>query len=427
MIHVCFGLHDKDGRYSKFTGTAILSMFENHSPPPSVTVHLLHDNTLTQDNRDKFSYIAGRYGQIIKFYNVEEICKNEIVRLNELFKNYPKYERFTIGAIYKVLIPKSLSDDIEKVIYLDSDLVVNLDIGELWEIDLEDKPLAAVAENAFLKDGNHDEFEESLFNEGIRTVFPLCKDGYVNPEDYFNNGIMILNLKQFRENEHENLSAGIEFLAKNFKYQSFDQEIFNYCFSKNYLKLPKNYNVSVMENRAMGRMQVENRILHYIHESLNADMKDIFNDIWFSYFTQTPWFTKDTLVHLNESFRKILKQNQSSSNLFVIKMMALVAGKIRVFFMSPQIVDAVKKVFMLRDDEEIIPLENQESFQRLANSMKNSLGKKIFFIFFEGYPQLRVALLNAGFVEERDFINAAMFLSDANGVPLNTYELVKAM
>ena len=119
MIHVCFGLHDKDGHYSKFTGTAILSMFENTNC--KVTVHLLHDNTLTQDNRDKFSYIAGRYGQIIKFYNVEEICKNEIVRLNELFKNYPNYERFTIGAIYKVLIPKSLSDDTEKVIYLDSD------------------------------------------------------------------------------------------------------------------------------------------------------------------------------------------------------------------------------------------------------------------------------------------------------------------
>ena len=34
MIHVCFCLHDATGRYSKFTGTAMLSMFDNHNPPP---------------------------------------------------------------------------------------------------------------------------------------------------------------------------------------------------------------------------------------------------------------------------------------------------------------------------------------------------------------------------------------------------------
>ena len=34
MIHVCFALHDATGRYSKFTGTAMLSLFENYFTPP---------------------------------------------------------------------------------------------------------------------------------------------------------------------------------------------------------------------------------------------------------------------------------------------------------------------------------------------------------------------------------------------------------
>ena len=47
MIHICFSLHDETGRYSKFTGTAICSIFENtFLPPNSITVHILHDNTL---------------------------------------------------------------------------------------------------------------------------------------------------------------------------------------------------------------------------------------------------------------------------------------------------------------------------------------------------------------------------------------------
>ena len=59
--------------------------------------------------------------------------------------------------------------------------------------------------------------------------------------------------------------------------------------------------------------------------------------------------------------------------------------------------------------------------------MNKSRGKKGFFILFEGYYNLRQYLINKGFVEGQDFINAAMFLSDANGVWLNTYNVVRNM
>ena len=41
MIHVCFGLYDKHGTYSKFTGTTMLSIFENSNTPPPVN-HRAH-------------------------------------------------------------------------------------------------------------------------------------------------------------------------------------------------------------------------------------------------------------------------------------------------------------------------------------------------------------------------------------------------
>lgn len=85
MIHVCFGLHDETERYSKFTGTAMLSIFENTNS--KITVHILHDNTLTQDNHDKFIYLAGQYGQLVKFYNVNELCAD---RIETIYKFFPK-------------------------------------------------------------------------------------------------------------------------------------------------------------------------------------------------------------------------------------------------------------------------------------------------------------------------------------------------
>ena len=86
MIHVCFGLHDKNGRYSKFTGTAILSLLENTSS--EVTIHILHDNTLSTDNHDKFIYLVGRYGQHVKFYNVERVFLQKFPEANT-FLSYP--------------------------------------------------------------------------------------------------------------------------------------------------------------------------------------------------------------------------------------------------------------------------------------------------------------------------------------------------
>ena len=85
MIHVCFGLHDKTGRYSKFTGTAMLSLFENVITPRSTTVHILHDNTLTEDNREKFIYLAGRCNQFVEFHNIEKLLKDKLQEYVNLF------------------------------------------------------------------------------------------------------------------------------------------------------------------------------------------------------------------------------------------------------------------------------------------------------------------------------------------------------
>jgi len=80
MIHVCLCFHDETGQYSKFAGTTILSLFENANTIPllpSITVHILHGHTLTKDNREKFMCLAGHYGQLINFYNVEELWRIE--------------------------------------------------------------------------------------------------------------------------------------------------------------------------------------------------------------------------------------------------------------------------------------------------------------------------------------------------------------
>ena len=287
MIHVCFALYDKTRTYSRFTGTAMLSLFENHDTPPhlpSITVHLLHDNTLTNENRDKLIQIAERYGQSLKFYNVEELCADRLAEVEENFSNI-RESIVTIGTLYRFLIePLLLPQGIDKAIYLDSDIIVNLDIAELWQIELGDKPLGVVPEK----------------NNGvpIKDISRMIRTGAVKEEDYFNAGILLMNLKVLHE-EEANIKAGMEFISKD--PQFWDQDVLNYCFAASSLKLPIKFNYYVRYARARGEFDVSNKLLHYIWSvaSLPMNMHDTYSRFFMDYFIKTPWIDDDTRLALN--------------------------------------------------------------------------------------------------------------------------------
>lgn len=106
---------------------------------------------------------------------------------------------------------------------------------------------------------------------------------------------------------------------------------------------------------------------------------------------------------------------------------AIMSGKIRAFFMLPNSIEQMKEVFQIKANEEIIPAPGPESLNDLAESMKKSKGKKLYILVLPMYPYCRHFLTQVGFVEGRDFINGLNFLSDAQGVPLNPYKLIKLM
>ena len=88
---------------------------------------------------------------------------------------------------------------------------------------------------------------------------------------------------------------------------------------------------------------------------------------------------------------------------------------------------ATKESCIVHDDEEIIQLVNKQSLKALTKSMSESRGKKFYFIILGTYSMLSRYMINAGFVEGEDFINAASFLFDTSGDSPDTYPLVKAM
>jgi len=407
LIHVCFALYDKTERYSKFTGTTMLSLFENTYS--KVVVHLLHDNTLTPENRDKFIYLAGQYNQLVKFYNVDELCADEIGKVYEALPHVST-DRHTIAMFYRFFVTKLMPPNMDKIIYLDSDIIVNLDIAELWHIEPGDKVLGVIPE---------------LFNyKTIEAVswHPTIADGLIKAEDYFNSGVLLINLNAFR-NEEKNLWESAKFIGKNPKYMFLDQDILNHCFSTRTLKLPVKFNKFVSSAREENETQVEKEIYHFASRTLNFDTNDPFNLLWMEYFALTPWFEAKTIIQLYECFQLVhidLKQ-------LMIKVSTAMNGKTRVFFVESQSIDAVKKIFNSQGNEEFIPAEDKNAIANLVYAMGKFHDRKIFFIFSDNFDSLNDVLTQLDFVKDKDFFDGTEFLSEEHGLPLKSHPLIKFM
>ena len=408
-IHVCYGFHDSDGHYSKFAGTSMLSMFENTKE--DIVVHILHDNTLTEDNRNKFNDIAKRYDQQVIFYNLEVLIPDKIEEIKKRIPDISNH-RLGVGATYRLMISSVIPNDIDRVIYLDSgDTIVHRDIKDLWNIDVFNYPLAAVTEST------------------IGTPYPynpVCRDGFVEPENYFNSGVLLLNLGRLRKAPNI-FEAGIKFRGEHPGYITLDQTILNYCFSTNYLKLTKDFNTYVCWQRRDNIYKIENVIYHYNSSPLgigiNLNTSDVYSHLYLEYFSKTPWFNVDMLGNLFKSICQLCNEKQG----LAIQITKLLAGKGRAFFADQRDLEALEKIFGITSNEVTITatMPPDQSVHLLLSSMKKSKSKKLFFIFVVYYDNLRDFLIKQGFIEGRDFINGNVFFQ--KNPQQDSYFLVRAM
>ena len=68
-IHVALAFCDPKGTYCRHAAVTAASIFANTSR--RVCVHIVHDDTLTSDNRSKLLQLADGYGQEINFINIK--------------------------------------------------------------------------------------------------------------------------------------------------------------------------------------------------------------------------------------------------------------------------------------------------------------------------------------------------------------------
>lgn len=168
---------------------------------PDVEIHYyiitagLSDSAKKALSRNPFGKKAG-----IDFYTVDrEILKGCPVRPGE---------HISIAAYFRFLLPTILPQNIDKVLYLDGDIVCVGDIAPLWETSLEGFAAAAVPD---------------MRCDDIRISNRLS---LTESSAYYNSGVMLINLDWWRKNDVQNKS--IFFATHNKDICTYhDQDVLN--------------------------------------------------------------------------------------------------------------------------------------------------------------------------------------------------------
>ena len=193
MVHICYAIYDKTGSFSRIAAASLQSLYDNTEA--WVTVHILHDNTLSEENKEKYIYQARIHGQNIVFYNMDELLPDVIAKINA-----NDNDRFSPAAMYRLLLMHVLPKNIKKIIYLDCDTIINLDIEKLYNEPVGENGVAAVAEL------------EATFYHAVEKE--ICNNGTVKRENYFCSGILMFDMEKYK-NYPDICLDGMKFLKKH--------------------------------------------------------------------------------------------------------------------------------------------------------------------------------------------------------------------
>ena len=207
-LHFSFCVND---RYVPYICVTIKSIVENHKED-SVIIHVLSDYISPKKIDLLNEVVSSGISAQLQIHIVDDTILKGLK------------DTWSIYTWYRVLLPKVLSDDIHRVLYLDADTLVTGNVSNLFEIDMTDKAIAGAIDILSF----------------IPQTFERCM--YEKEKRYVCAGVMLMNLDYWRANDLTDkvVAWGREHDAQ-IKFP--DQDTINYLCRNNKIVLPMKYGI----------------------------------------------------------------------------------------------------------------------------------------------------------------------------------------
>lgn len=210
-----------DHHYIMPTSVMLTSLL-SHNAESDIHIHVMIDQSVTETDCNSLRKVAATASNtFISFYLLEP----------ELFVGFPLGEDYqsqhiqSMAAYYRLYASKVLPLSVNKIIYLDGDIIVRSSLRELWDTNLGDEiPIAGIPDA-----------ENSTVGHYNRLKYPM-------ELGYFNSGVLLINLDYWRK--HNVLDDFLNIISeKRPVLRCHDQDVLNYLFRENKLMLPVKYNM----------------------------------------------------------------------------------------------------------------------------------------------------------------------------------------
>ena len=163
-----------------------------------------------------------------------------LIPMQDAFSEHFVHMHFSRTTFYRLVLDQILASR-QRVIYLDCDTIVLADLAELWELDLQGAPIAAVPDvimhHFCLSQTLSADFTGSLTAADYLKTYLQIDASRLNA--YFQAGLWVMDLAAMR---HTNCSEKMVADLMECKYWFLDQDVLNKYFAATYLPLPFAWN-----------------------------------------------------------------------------------------------------------------------------------------------------------------------------------------
>ncbi|MGM9993531.1 MAG: glycosyltransferase [Candidatus Avigastranaerophilus sp.] len=284
--NICYSL---DSKYVEQLAVSMCSILKNADDNDNITFYIL-DGGLTQKEKSGIEKLKEIKDFSVRYINInpEEFANCPL----NVIKKGDKYEptHVTLPAYFRIKLP-SLLKELDKILYLDCDVVVRTSLKELFEQDVTDKAVLMTLDA---------ESEKEAERLGIKR--------------YFNSGVLFINLDYWRKNDVENKLLG--YINENQrKILWFDQDVINDVLEGQIGEISNKWNYQYFQYEEIDINEFANSSIIHMAGRFKPWLMSFEHpvyDLYYYYLSFTRW-NKNVTLYKNMSFGRHLKNGIGGS------------------------------------------------------------------------------------------------------------------
>lgn len=268
--------------FAKYAYISMWSLFKSNTSIEDISVYLIEDGIT---NLIAFEKLAIEYNRKLEIMSITTI-NYELKDAKQFFNSKATYA--------KLLASKVCKED--KIIYIDADTLITKSLSEMWSVDITDYLIAGV--------------QDCLQDFHLEAIGMNVNDRYVN------GGVLILNLKKWREVNLEN--SFLEYISShNGDLPNVDQGIINGVCKGQILILDPKYNTipQLLYYRKSDKIKKLYNINNYYNQKqIDEAISHPVIIHFIRHFYDRPW-NKGCMHPYKNMFREYIKHSHFDKNL----------------------------------------------------------------------------------------------------------------